>query len=81
MPQKNAEKKRAYQRAYRAKNKPWLSEGAKVRGRAWYARAKKNDPKALLLRSAQSRATAKGIEYRLTKADFEIPLVCPLLGI
>lgn len=80
MPQKDAEKKRAYQKTYRARNKPWLAEGAKVRGRAWYARAKKNDPKALLLRSAQSRAAANGIECRLTKNDFEIPLVCPLLG-
>lgn len=81
MAYKDREVRLAYNRAYRAKNKPWLDENAKIRGKVWYQKAKNTDPKALLLRSAQSRASAKNIKCTVAKTDFEIPLVCPLLGI
>ena len=45
-----------------------------------YAFRVKN-PKAYLLHSAKSRAKKKGWDFNLEVEDFEIPEVCPILGI
>ena len=39
------------------------------------------NPKRFLLQSARARAKQKGIEFSITKEDFEMPAVCPALKI
>jgi len=37
--------------------------------------------KTMMINSARYRAARKGIEFSLTKDDFEVPEYCPILGI
>ena len=46
-----------------------------------YYRTVENNPELLLIRSAKSRAKAKGIPCSITKEHIVIPEVCPVLGI
>ena len=46
-----------------------------------YRRTVANNPVALLLRSARSRAKAKGIPFSIGMDDIIIPTTCPVLGI
>lgn len=64
---------RAYYHANLAKRRQQNSEG--------YYKTVAARPEALLLRSAKSRAKAKGLPFAITVADISIPLLCPVLGI
>jgi hypothetical protein len=42
---------------------------------------RKRNPKQVLVLNAAARARRKGIEFSITENDFEIPTMCPVLGI
>lgn len=42
---------------------------------------RKRHPKRNMVRIAKERARRKGIRFRLTEYDFDIPTHCPILGI
>lgn len=46
-----------------------------------YNRTRASNPKKIMLRNIQSRCIKRGIEFNLTVDDFEIPEICPVLGI
>lgn len=91
---KNPEKVRAYNKLWRSRHRDEiLAKGALKRQeptekqrRAAVAKAyKANIPdfvrKNDAVRSAKSRATQRGIEFRITTADLVWPTHCPVLGI
>ncbi len=43
--------------------------------------ARRKDPRGTMLSEARKRAARKNIEITITKEDFKVPEVCPLLGI
>lgn len=78
----------AYQKAWRAKNREKLQayERARHKERAHREserskRKKKADPVWYILLSAKARAKKNGLEFNLERGDFEVPAVCPALGI
>jgi hypothetical protein len=44
-------------------------------------RRKQTDPVWYILLSAKARAKKNGLEFNLERGDFEVPAVCPALGI
>jgi hypothetical protein len=73
----NKEDKAAHSRAYYyanvVKRRQQNAEG--------YLREVANQPEALLVRSARSRAKLRGVSCTITKEHIRIPDVCPVLGI
>jgi hypothetical protein len=69
----NKEKVLATVHAYRDENREVINE----KGKEYYRRNLKNR----LVNAARARSKKSGVEFDLTVDDFEIPDVCPLLGI
>ena len=42
---------------------------------------RRENPKSVLLNSAKYRASIEGVPFNLNVCDFDIPTVCPILGI
>lgn len=49
--------------------------------KASYRKARKEDPRSHMVSDARRRAKQKGLEITIHFRDFEIPSVCPVLGI
>lgn len=45
------------------------------------AESKRRNPKGFMLLKARERAKRLGVPFTITTDDFEIPSVCPLLGV
>lgn len=65
--------KRIYDKDWYSKNTVHRQQSMRRRHRA--------DPRVMMLAAAKKRASAKGIEFLITRADLEVPFVCPVLGI
>jgi len=63
----------AYNREYGKKNPD--------RVRQWNENGRINNPKTYILNNARRRAKDRGVPFSLTKADIEVPEICPVLGI
>ena len=84
----NKDKVNAYDRAYYEKNKERISKKRQVFSEANRdrlnsdARARKlKNPKDAMFSAAKLRAKAKDIEFNITKNDFSISKLCPVLDI
>lgn len=78
----------AYHKEYRARNRARLIEQSKVycrvnsrRNVERMAKWRKMNPKQRMLHGLKRRAKARGLECTITSSDFDIPEVCPILGI
>lgn len=71
--------KRLAQRAAKAAEKG--AEAVREATRQRVADWRRDNPKKRLLANARSRCAKSGVEFALTEEDFEIPDVCPALGI
>ncbi|HYT46019.1 MAG TPA: hypothetical protein VEP90_27065 [Methylomirabilota bacterium] len=69
----NKEKEKIRYQCWQKKNKVLLNK----KTRKW----KKDNPKRWLLNKARQRAKEKNLEFSITINDFDIPDVCPVLGI
>lgn len=66
-----------YDKIYNQKNRRRKSDQAN----ASYYRLKISDPKKYMLRGIKQKAKERGLEFRITTDDFEIPEFCPVLGL
>lgn len=73
------EKKLANKRSVKSRQKNGYHHSASYR--ASQTKWRRNNPKGAMLRRAKSRAVKFGVPFALSKADFEIPSHCPVLGI
>jgi hypothetical protein len=69
----NRDKIRSYQKKYYDSTRQDVNSKLKIRHRL--------NPKINMLATAKHRAKQKGLPFNLTYADFDIPIVCPVLNI
>jgi hypothetical protein len=82
MPYKNIEQRRAYARAYYAKNrdsKSYMNVSKPHNHEKYKAYINKTLDK-YLVRSSRNSAKQRGLEHTITANDITIPTHCPLLG-
>lgn len=51
------------------------------RHKAYVTKWGNKNPKKVLMYSAKSRAKSRGLEFSIGEGDFDIPEICPVLGI
>lgn len=73
----NKEKYKPAYKEYYEKNKEYIAS----RGRKYRKKMKTENPKRQMVSSAKTRAKKQGLDFNITADDFEIPEVCPILGI
>lgn len=70
-------KKAEWQKSYRAAN----PDKVRAEGRSNMSKRRALDPKKVMVEKARTRAKTRGTECTITCDDFDIPDVCPVLGI
>lgn len=71
------EKYKPVYKDYYERNKEYIAKRSKV----YRDKMKVVNPKVQMVRSAKTRAKNQGLEFNITASDFEIPSICPILGI